>query len=186
MKKFILSILLIGSFLLTKAQNSVDTLASGSVSSAANMSINISAFSSFRMIEIYYYDIVPVTSGSILNMLVSADGTTYDNGSGNYSWFWGNNAGFSENSASDVLARISGGGGLPNGTGQTTDGSMTIFGPGLTVGNPKIRGDMVVPGSPVADVDFAATRLTLQTTKGIRFQMSSGNISGKYLIVGYK
>ena len=186
MKKLLFLLLFVPFFV--HAQNSVDTLQSGTVTNAPTMDIVFSS-TAYRMIEIKFYDILPATSGQVLNLLITADGTTWDNTSGNYSWFWGNEAGFSENSSGTGitnLARISGGGGLPNGTGQRTSGTLTIFNPGGTTSYPKIRGDMVVPGSPVADVDFAVSRLNTQVEKGIRLQMGSGNISGSFLVIVYK
>lgn len=163
----------------------VDTLASQTVSGAATITINMTAYyNQYRIIEIFFYHLTPTTGNPALNVLVSANGSTYDNATNNYTWFWGNNAGFtSANSGSgDVSATILGGGGLPT---AGADGYMVIFNPGSSAFNPAIRGDMVLRGNPAGDVDFAFQRQANQVTEGVQILCAGGStLSGSILVVG--
>lgn len=163
------------------------TLLSGSVSGVATMDINFSAFTAnYVVIQIDLYNIVPATNGTSLLLRVSTDGTTFDSGSNNYSWFWGNQAGFTASSAGDTSATMVAGGGILNGTAQSTSGRLILFNPSSTSFQPQGRGDLVVPGSIVSDIDFSFTRLAAQATKGLRFLCGSGNITGSYIVTGIR
>lgn len=162
----------------------VDTIMSGSVANAAFMPINIASFTAnYRVIKVFFYDIIPVTSGTSLLAQVSADGTTYDGGAANYTWFWSSPTTPTANSTSATSATIVGTtGGMLNSTGMSTSGKLEFMNPNSTGKQPQAKGWVNVGNN--SDLKFAFTRLNPQAFKGLRFFASSGNISGKYLVTG--
>lgn len=164
----------------------VDTLASGTASAAASININMSAYyNQYRVIEVFFWNIIPGTSGQGFVARTSANGTTFDAASGNYDYTWGTNAGFSPGSnASATGISLVAGGGLP--TSPSTSGSLIIQNAAVSSANTSIWGFLNLPG-PSVFVTFSGRRLANQVTEGLQFLMDGGaTISGSYLVVGYK
>jgi len=162
------------------------TVASGTVSNASTLDIDMSAYyNSFNIIKIYLYNLRPVSNGADIWLQLSADGSTYDNGSSNYSYIdgWHNNttSGSTSIGGDSKIVMFTG---INNGSSDAIVGEITLFSPGLATLNPNIRFDMYY--NQLVQVNGGGTRLNSQVTKGIRLLMSLGNITGSYSVVGYK
>jgi len=167
------------------------TLASGSASSAATLDIDMSAYYNlYTIIEVILYGLVPVTTNTDLQMLVSADGSTFDNASGNYK----------VNFIYNLDGGTSGGGGSTSATSMLLTSAV-----GNTVlNNNNYRINIINPGSasffPTISYSFSYVnngggyltgtgggwRVAAQITKAVRFKMSSGNITTSYIVRGIK
>jgi len=162
------------------------TVTSGTSTSVSTIDINMSSYYNlFNVIKIYFYNLRPVTTATDLWLLVSADGTTYDNGASNYAYMLGyhntTSAG-TVNSSGDTKGVIITG--ISNNSAASIVGELTIYSPSVATINPNIQ--LSVYYTQAAQINGGITRLNNQVTKGIRLQMSSGNITGSYSVVGYK
>lgn len=162
-------------------------LLSGSVTNATTMTINLTAYTSYKVLKIYFYGIVPLTASANLQMLVSANGSTYDNSSGNYLYFqtYNNsattaNAGASYTASASSIALI---GAAPTTAGVQSTGQLTIMNPGGSSFNPAY--DINFNLTSGAYLHVTAFRLASQQTQGIQLLFSTGNITGSYVVVGY-
>ena len=162
------------------------TILSGTVTNASTLDINLSnVYNQYSIIKIYFYNMRPVTTSTDLWVLVSADGTTYDNGASNYAYILGyhntTSAG-TVNSTGDTKGVIITG--ISNNSVASIVGELTIFSPSVATINPNIQ--LSVYYTQAAQINGGITRLNNQVTKGIRFLMSSGNITGSYSVVGFR
>lgn len=163
-------------------------IASGNVSAATSCDINFAPlFNLYAILEIYIYNIIPATNATNLLMRVSTDGTTFDAGASNYSWELGFAAGTTAGAASsagDTSMEIAAS--LDNTAGVGSSGKVVLFNPGSATFQPSIKGELVpISGGATGATYFSGRRLTAQVTKGVRFIMSSGNVSMSYRVIGY-
>lgn len=165
-------------------------LTSGSVSAAATLPINLSSYyASYNFIEIRVYNILPATASGSLYLNVSANGTTYDNSSGNYAWTFGYantspSAGVGPGVASDTKIILMN---ALNITTLPSFVSINIITPNTATYFPTIQwdGTSLQASGTLARVYGSGQRLANQLTKGIQLSMSAGNISGSYSVYGY-
>lgn len=171
------------------------TLATGSSTSVASQVIDLSTFyTTYPTIEVHIIKLTAVTDNVSLNMLVSADGTNYDNASGNYEWqIYSGNTSTSANSGSNsaILMQLAAG---IIGVGALSTASVI----GRIYMN-NLNDSTLLPTfnfmlSYVTTSTFliatntgSCTRTTAQITKSLKLSFSSGNISAiKWRVVGYK
>lgn len=170
-------------------------LSNGSTSASANLTVDLSSFYNiYNTIEVEVYAIQASTDNVSLNMLVSADGTTFDNTSGNYQYqYYSANAaptsaaaGTNSASAIQMAGGIVGSGALASATSsfvvRIDNPSSTSFLPILKFVLNYVTTSNFVTASNVG----TGTRVTAQITKALRFSFSSGNITASYRIKGYK
>lgn len=164
-------------------------LTSGSVTNAATMDINLSAYYNlYNMIEIEIDSIVPITNSVNLLMRVSVDGATYDSGASNYAWTSGytntvpsaGNVGGSAGDTSMEILNL-----VVTTAGKSVSGTIIITNPSQSALHPPYQWDIVNTGSGLARIYGAGCRLTAQITKAVRLLMSSGNITGRWRAYGY-
>jgi hypothetical protein len=169
------------------SSSGIDSLTGGSVSNASTMDININ-FSGYTIIWVEF-SVTPATDNTTLEMLVSANSSTYDNSSGNYTYAYM----YSGNPAAGVAPTSSATGNMipaiGNTSGYHSDGMLQITNPASTSQFPVIWGQMGIMatggggGYPTA---FCITRTTKQATQKIRLLFSSGNITGTYTVRGMR
>lgn len=158
-------------------------LASGSVTNAATLDINMSAYYAlYDVIEITLYDMVPLTGNTDLYLRVSADGTTYDNGAANYQHSYNFGSGGTGNTT-DIAIKLGG----AYGTGSSSNGTIKLFSPGRSAYNPKVVFHINETDNSANNVPIngAGARLAGQVTKAVRFLFSSGNITASYKVRGF-
>ena len=162
----------------------VDTVMSQSYSNVSTMPINFSSFtSSYRYMKIVFYDVTASTSGALLEAQVSANGTTFDAGTANYTWVYTAKTSPTSSSTGDVAATIYGiSGGMTTTTGSGLSGYVEVFNPNSSTKQPQGLG--VVNGTGLLDISFAFTRLNVQQFKGFQLLPSTGTLSGKIYIIG--
>lgn len=175
-------------------------LATGTVSNAAAINCNFSGFvsSGFKIFEIEFWDIIPVTNSVNLWLRTSPNGTTPDTGATNYMY-----AGFFANAASAAAGATYGSFGVEQGTGAAfcllasgitntasqgaTSLRALIRNPFATVQYKTIRTETELANPLTSNpAIFAAANVRLSTAvvEGIHLLMSTGNISGNYAIYG--
>lgn len=171
-------------------QQGVAFLASGSAAATATMDINLSNFYNlYSFIEVRFYGVIPATNNVTLQMLVSTDGTTFDNGAGNYQWDIGftvsGTLGSGLSSTSDTSITISTG--VGNTAGQQANGVIRLYNMSNASLRPAMTYEAAIPvnGGTLAIVNGAGEREAAQITKAIRLLMSSGNITGTWRAYGY-
>jgi hypothetical protein len=168
------------------SSSGVDTLARGTITNQATAVISFASwYNTYSSIEIIYYDLVPATSGQGLQMQLSANNSTFDAASGNYSSIWGTNGAFSpgaSGTSTSIVLLTNIGGGIVTGTGLTSNGHIFIDNPGSSGDYPKVYGYLIM-ADPIA-ITFTGTRKNQQVTQALDLFMDSGNISLKYVIVG--
>lgn len=172
-------------------------LTSGTVSSAANLSIDLSAwYQTYSVIQVYLESFLPASDGTDLWCRVSADGSSYDGSAGNYRWglAFASDAAAQANAGSTSDAQI-----IMNGTGSHVGNGatnnqnwiVTLFNPGVSTYRPVIQYagsyyNQTASGNTCI-VNGTGSRTTNQVTRGIQFLFSSGNISaGVYRVYGIK
>lgn len=169
---------------------SVRTVASGSVSNAATLDIDLTSINaSFESIEIELYDVLPATNGAFLYMRVSTNaGSTYDASAGNYHWgfdFDDEGTGGDAGSASATEIAVSG-----NGSGVSSTASagnhftIKAWNLGSSTFKPSFKYFGAYQNS--SNVQFSLSgsgyRNAAQDTDHIRFLFSTGNITAKYIV----
>lgn len=160
----------------------MDSITSGSVSAASQMDI---VFTGQYNVYKYFFLLISVSPGTDntnLQMLVSADGSTYDNAAGNYNWNL-NYGGGSSAGQPDVVIQLIGNCG--NTSGYHNDGWIMFQSPSNTSQRPLFEYHLseTDQGGTNAPINGVATRKALQATKSIRIKYSSGTITGSYKLL---
>lgn len=174
----------------TILSNPVTLVAGTTVTNQANATVSFASFyTTYDVIDIYVEDIVPATDAQELQLLVSANGTTFDNAASNYKYanviLASAGTGFS-NGVSNVASYISLGGSYGNASGKGNHALIRIWHPSATNG-PLIQyypGYISSAGNAIALVG-TAQRVNSQVTQAIRLQFTN-NISCSYTVIGYK
>lgn len=163
----------------------MDSLSGGSVTNAATMDIPVQ-FTGYTII-IVQYTVVPLTDNVTLELEVSADGTTYDNSSANYTYAYSYNSVAGLPATSGAVAQIIPA--LGNTAGYHNDGFLQMTNTASTSQFPLIFGTlgvMATGGGGGYGVYHCITRTNAQQTKKIRLLFSSGNITGTYTVRGMR
>lgn len=171
-------------------------IASGTVSAQANLSINLSTFTTFyTMIELQLISFVPVTDAVDALLRVSVDGTTFDSGAANYGYagIFGNDGATSVGTGSTSATAITMNGTsshVGNAVAKPYNAIIKLFNPNVATIQPYVQFFANGFTQTTGTVQFVATgsgsRLTAQVTKGLQFLFSAGNIaSGTYRVIGY-
>lgn len=171
-------------------------LTSGAVSAVANLTIDLSIFYNvYSTIQIDIYNLQSATDNVNFTMLVSTDGTTFDNTSGNYQWQYNaanaspTGAASGTNSAAfiQLMGGIVGSGALASAAHSVMVtannlSSATLL-PIFKFETTFVTTSAFLSGSGLG----TGTRTTGQITKALRFQFSSGNITtASYRVRGFK
>lgn len=162
----------------------IDSLTSGSVTNAATMDLNFSAFTSAYSVIFIEFTAAPITGATNLELLVSSDGSTYNNSAGNYDWYFGNPAAVGGNSTSSPFIQIVGG--EVNTAGTRVTGWIQLNDPNSASFLPQLLYTAAGVGTQGYGISGAGRRLTAQVTKAVRLLFSSGNITGTYKVFGMK
>lgn len=170
-------------------------LSKGTVSNVSALDIDLSQwYASYDIIEIRLIGMRPTDDGAKIWMLMSADGTNYDNGENNYHWGYlyniDGNAGSVGSNGDDKIQIAGGGSYLPS---AGTSGIITLHNTGSSSSSPlvsmqlsKISDDGGEYGN-MSSVTGSAMRRNPQVTKAVRLYYSYGDIAAaKYKIIGYK
>lgn len=171
-------------------------IASGTVAAQANLSINLSTFTTFyTMIELQLISFVPVTDAVDALLRVSVDGTTFDSGAANYGYagIFGNDGATSVGTGSTSATAITMNGTsshVGNAVAKPYNAIIKLFNPNVATIQPYVQFFANGFTQTTGTVQFVATgsgsRLTAQVTKGLQFLFSAGNIaSGTYRVIGY-
>jgi hypothetical protein len=161
----------------------IDSLTEGSVSNAATMDINFSSFTSAYQVIFIEFTAAPASNAVNLECLVSANGSTFDNSSAQYDWWFGTfNTG--SNSASSAFIEMVGS--EVNTAGTRVTGSFQINDPASTAFHPQILFNCAAVGSQEYSVTGGGRRINAQATQAVRLLFSSGNITGYYKVFGMK
>lgn len=167
-------------------------LATGSVSAAATLPINMSAYYNlYSVIEVQYTGLIPVTTNTDLCIQVSVDGTTFDTAAASYDWvvhYDVTTLNGINSSQSDTQLHIAQS--INNSAGSHVSGSFRIFAPSNASLNPAMIGQSFAISNTTSSTimnTWSGYRKAAQLTKGVRLQFSTGNItSGTYSVIGYK
>lgn len=161
-------------------------ITSGSTSATAAMSINFSAYYNlYRKLRIEFYNVVPATTNTNLEMRVSIDGTTYNTGATAYTYNFvtGSNAATSLGAAFIECAS-----GISNASTSEMSGYVEMTNMNQAVTFPTLFGALQGTANAANlgyPLYFTGNLLTAQLTKGIQLLMSSGNITGNWALYGY-
>ncbi|HET7849891.1 MAG TPA: DUF2793 domain-containing protein [Pseudolabrys sp.] len=175
----------------TAAGGGMTLIASGTVSNAATLDIDLTGAGAYRAVQIVLDGLLPVADGVSLLMRVSTNGgTVFDSGVSDYKY-----ANNSENSASTSVnagtstadSSMNMGGGIGNDIDGGVDGIIWLQGFANPAAKPKARWQMQIRRSDdeLGNQTGAGMRNAAQHTDAIRILFSSGNIaSGNYAIYG--
>jgi hypothetical protein len=169
-------------------------IAKGTVSSASNLSIDLSNYYNvYDIIEIYFYSIQPSTNGAALYMRYSPDGTNYDASSSNYLWNFnfviGSSEGGNDETTDGLSTAIKMTGACGNSSGRSTNVFVRLYNPGSSSFQPMcdFSTHRLDDTGTAGNITGTGVRRASQLTKGVRFLFSSGNIStGVYKVIGIK
>lgn len=161
----------------------MDSLTSGSVSAAATMDVNFSAYYSTYKYFVLFISVSPGTDNTNLQMLVSADGSTYANSAGNYNWNLNYGSGSAAGQPDAVIQLI---GNCGNGSGYHNDGWIMFQNPSVATKRPLFEFHLseTDTGGTNAPINGVGSRLNLQVSQAIRLLFSSGTITGTYKLLG--
>lgn len=166
-------------------------LTSGSVSSATEIELDLTSYTSYRGLKLLLIGIIPTTDNVNLIIRVSTDGgSSYDAGASDYSWFQyvvgDNGTSTIVNSAADTSIRIAGS--VANASTGGIDMEVLILGQTSTARWPKIsyKGVYATPvvTNEIRHVSGGGIRQAAQDTDALQIQFSSGDINGDYAIYG--
>lgn len=165
------------------ALSGMDSLTSGSVSAGATMDINFTSFYNTYNYFIVFVSVAPGTDNTNLQMLVSADGTTYANSAGNYNWNLNYGGGSSAGQPDAVIQLI---GNCGNTAGYHNDGWIMFQNPDIATQRPLFEYHLseTDQGGTNAPINGVATRTTATVFKAIRLLFSSGTITGSFKVLG--
>lgn len=161
-------------------------LATGSAAAVATLTVDLSPYYAiYSTLDVELYNIQSATDNVNFMMLVSVDGTTFDNASGNYQWqsFSANASptsgavGTNSATAIQLIGGIVGVGALASASAMVTVRGNNLSSATLL---PVFRFEsaFVTTGAFLSSSNFGTgTRTTAQITKALRFSFSSGNIT---------
>lgn len=161
----------------------VDSLTSGTVTNAATMDINFSAFVANYQIIFIQFTAAPITNNTNLECLVSANGSTFDNGAANYDYMFGTFSVGSNSTSSTFIELV---GAEVNTATTRVTGWLQLNDPNSASFMPQIMYNCSAVGTQGYGVVGGGRRLTAQVTKAVRLLYSSGNITGYYKVFGMK
>lgn len=165
------------------ALSGMDSLTSGSVSAAATMDISFTSYYNTYNYFILFVSVAPGTDNTNLQMLVSADGTTYANSSGNYNWNLSYGSGTAAGQPDAIIQLI---GNCGNTAGYHNDGWIMFQNPDIATQRPLFEyhlSETDVNGTN-APINGVATRTTNTVFKALRLLYSTGTITGSYKLLG--
>lgn len=171
-------------------------LTSGTASAVASLTIDLSSYYNvYNSIEVDIYNLQSATDNVNFTMLVSTDGTTFDNASGNYQWQYNaanaspTGAASGTNSATmiQLMGGVVGSGALASAAHsavvKANNLSSTTLLPIFKFETTFVTTGAFLTGSGLG----SGTRTATQITKALRFQFSSGNITtASYRVIGIK
>lgn len=186
-----------------KQVNSLDLglgllLTSGSVSSAASLSIVLTSYTAYRGLIFVLSNFIPATDGAGLWMRLSTDGgSTYDASAANYMYNnpttrAGDNTLNINNSSVSATKIVIGadeasGWSIGNGSSEGMSAIIYLLDQTNTAVKPRVHfsGSMYIANDDIRHFVGAGLRNAAQDTDAVQFLMSSGNIaSGKYAVYG--
>lgn len=162
-------------------------LISGTATSATNLTIDLSSwYNVYSEMEIHIINTIPAVDPDNLSILLSADGTTFDNSANNYIWQYHYGAGQNA-STGDTKIRLNDFilGTAPGGN----KGIVRIQNMSAATGYPTVQWQLIGVSHDIhpAMSNGSGVRTNAQVTKAIRFFYEGGNIASfTYRIIGIK
>lgn len=188
MKKALFLLILSGGILLASRVRAQVKLAGGTLTNVSSVPIVISSYiSNYDVFEVYFYGVTISNDGTGLLLQTSSNGTSYDNGSGNYAWNW-ENFDDAQSNASDVSMEVTGD--IGNATGKSLSGKVYIFSPNSSSFFPLVPGEAAFVGNGANSYAehsvTAGVRLAQQKTQAIQFSLTTGTFTTfTYKVIGY-
>lgn len=160
-------------------------LTSGSVSNAATMNINYAAYYNlYRKIHIEFYNLLPATTNTNIEIRLAPDGTTFNTGA-NYMYNYVFNITATLAASGANFIQIANG--ISNVSTTMVSGFMDIYNSNQSTSYGTIQGTLqgVVSGAAQGyPIVFTGALQVAELTKGVQFLMSAGNITGNWAIYG--
>lgn len=146
----------------------------------------------YRKVVIEIEGFVPVTDGATLGLLVSTDGTSFDNGAGNYRYsaIGQDSSGSTRTSSAEnsTLMVLTPANGVGNGAGEHLSGSIDVmaFANSSLPTMAKLNATYVTTAGGTITSIGGGRRNANQTDVAVRLMFNSGDIaSGSYTAYGY-
>jgi hypothetical protein len=171
----------------------IDLLTTQTAAASATIDFVLTHYANtYRAFKVVITDLVPATDATDLYLRFSTDGgSTYDAGASDYDWARnmttaaGSNITNGDTADSEITLSSD----LSNVTAESLSGQVIIYNPANSAQHTKAVGDFISPNSSGQSmrVTVSGRRLATQDTDGIRFLISSGNItSGTFALYGIR
>ena len=159
-------------------------LASGSASGAATLDLTWASGQTYQEILIVMSNVAPATTTVTLQARTSPDGSSWDSGANNYTW---TNMDYATGSFSGTDTKMIIAGSTTNlvtTANNSVSGEFKVFDPGATAfGKCTWHLDAISGGQSRAQTG-GGNRANAAAIRGVRFFMSSGNLTGEFRLYG--
>lgn len=159
-------------------------LASGSASGAATLDLTWASGQTYQEMLIIMSNVAPSTTTVTLQARTSADGTNWDSGASNYTW---TNLDYSTGSFSGTDTKMIIAGTTTNlvtTANNSVSGEFKVFDPGASTFG-KCGWELIATsGGQSRKQSGGGNRASAGVIRGVRFFMSSGNLTGEFRLFG--